>query len=203
MAIFGCALALIGEAPAGPRCGAGAESSKWTSVGLRTAPSALGDEICNSQTAGPAEQTRAFVRHQSGSSVTHVRAWSRLMVSNVPFAPYPLPLWERVDASEASGRVRGSFPTPPHPPRSQGLARHPLPQGERVTEFASLQEVSVAPSPLHLPGRRAVLFVFELNAHCPELITNAIGLTEVLRLAGGVARVDQRRDLFFIHFTTL
>src|SRR6185369_7801171 len=47
---------------------------------------------------------------------------------------YPLPL--RVDASVASGRVRGSSQQPPHPPRAFG-ARHPLPQGERVTEFAS------------------------------------------------------------------
>src|SRR5262245_49285396 len=50
---------------------------------------------------------------------------------------YPHPLRERVVASAASGRVRGAPRRPPHPPCGFA-ARHPLPQGERVTECMAL-----------------------------------------------------------------
>src|SRR5262249_10621094 len=53
----------------------------------------------------------------------------------------PLPLRERVDASEASVRVRGlRRKTTPHPARPPSRARHPLPQGERVIERAGRAE---------------------------------------------------------------
>src|SRR5262249_34201770 len=53
----------------------------------------------------------------------------------------PLPLRERVDASGASGRVRGLRRSTPHPARPRSRARHPLPQGERVTERAARAEI--------------------------------------------------------------
>src|SRR5262249_27240539 len=92
-----------------------------------------------------------------------------------PRAPYPLPLRERVDASAASGRVRGSWLKPPHPPRGFA-ARHPLPQGQRVSEFA-------ARSSFHLPRGGPVLMVLELDAHRLELVADAVRLREVLRFA--------------------
>src|SRR5262249_36675299 len=93
----------------------------------------------------------------------------------VPRTPYPLPLRERVDASAASGRVRGFWPSSPHPPRGFA-ARHPLPQGERVSECAAC-------SSRYFPRRGTVLVVLELDAHRLEPVADAVRLREVLRPA--------------------
>src|SRR5262249_16386240 len=102
---------------------------------------------------------------------------------NLPRARYPLPLRERVAASVASGRVRGVWSRSPHPPRGFA-ARHPLPQGEGVLECA-------ARSSLYLPSRSAVLVFLSLDARCVELGAKSRGLSGILRLAGGIARVDK------------
>ena len=51
-------------------------------------------------------------------------------------------------------------------------------------------------SPLHLPRRHdlsggGVLRILELDAHGGKLVADAIGFFEVLRLAGGVAGIDE------------
>ena len=46
-------------------------------------------------------------------------------------------------------------------------------------------------SPLHLPGRRAVLIVLQRDAHRRELVADAVGLGPVLCGAGGEAGRDQ------------
>src|SRR5438876_7817103 len=77
--------------------------------------------------------------------------------------------------SPVFGRAGESRIRPPHPPRRlrcAAAARHPLPQGDRVTEFA-------ARSSLHLPSRGAVLAVLEFNAHGMQLVPNTVRLFEV------------------------
>src|SRR3989442_5231549 len=89
-----------------------------------------------------------------------------------------------------AGGVRGSLrlsdaKRPPHPARAQrGLrkrrkprcdARHPLPQGERVSECA-------ARSSRHLPGV-AVLRILKPYAHGGQLVSDAIGFGKILRLS--------------------
>jgi len=105
--------------------------------------------------------------------------------------------------SIASGR--GRSPEPPHPPHGPAKlaepqaslnARHPLPQGERVSEYAPR-------SSLDLPDRGAVLLVLKLNAYRFELVADTVGLLEVSRLAGGVATVNQRIDLTLVHASAL
>src|SRR5262249_42881722 len=60
-----------------------------------------------------------------------------------PQARFPLPLWERVVRAEGEDRVRGfariRLQATPHPARrSLVLATsHPLPQGERGSEYAA------------------------------------------------------------------
>src|SRR5262249_5811790 len=81
------------------------------------------------------------------------------------------------------------------PPRPQ-LAPYPLPLRERVSECASR-------SSLHLPDRRAVFLVLELDSHRIELVANLIRYLEVLRLACGVAGVDQCYDLVVVYASTL
>src|SRR6185437_8475 len=99
----------------------------------------------------------------------------------------PLPLGERVDASVASGRERGSPKETPLPPHSRfAFARHPLPQGER-----GRKKRSALTSSRHLP-RGAVLGILEHDAHGGELVAEAVGLLEVLGLARRGAGVDQR-----------
>src|SRR5215471_2922906 len=109
---------------------------------------------------------------------------------NLPRAPYPLPLRERVAASAASGRVRGSLLRSPHPPRGFA-ARHPLPQGERGSECA-------AHSSFCLPSGSSVLVVLELDAHRLELVADAVGLLETFRLARGITCIDERVHLICI-----
>src|SRR5262249_26169320 len=95
----------------------------------------------------------------------------------------PLARW--ADASEASGRVRGSSPRPPHPPRGFA-ARHPLPQGERVSGRASR-------SSRDLPGG-AVLRVLQYYAHCRELVTDAVCLPEIFGFTCCITLANERRD---------
>src|SRR6266581_69368 len=72
---------------------------------------------------------------------------------------------------------------------------YPLPQGERVTEFASQ-------SSRNLP-RRSVFRIRQHDAHCLEFITNTIGLLKILCLARDVARVDHCLNLGLVDASTL
>src|ERR1700704_1367209 len=58
-----------------------------------------------------------------------------------------------------------------------------------------------ARSSLHLPDRRAVFLVLELDAHRLELVADSVGFLEILRLAGGIARVDKLFDRSLIETT--
>jgi protein ImuB len=81
-------------------------------------------------------------------------AWAlaRYGVRNRQFSPSPLAGEGGEDQwSEPESRARGASSTPPHPPRSQAFARHPLPQGEREKAFiipAAAAGEALAPLPL-------------------------------------------------------
>src|SRR5262249_27959919 len=60
-----------------------------------------------------------------------------------------------------------------------------------------------APSSRYFPSRSSVLVVLELDTHCLELVADAVGVFEILRLAGGVARVDERVHLIRIDDTAV
>src|SRR5215831_17134839 len=60
-----------------------------------------------------------------------------------------------------------------------------------------------APSSRYFPSRSSVLVVLELDTHRLELVADTVGVFEILRLAGGVARVDERVHLIRIDDTAV
>src|SRR5262249_38632096 len=80
-----------------------------------------------------------------------------------------------------------------------------LPAAARPPAETAAAQASTAraPSSRCLPSRGAVLVVLELDVHCLELVADAVGLSEILRLAGGIARVDKRVHLIRIDDTAV
>src|SRR5262249_7063986 len=56
-----------------------------------------------------------------------------------------------------------------------------------------------APSPQYLPSRGAVLVVLELDAHRLELIADAIGFLEILRLTSSISSITQAQYHLLVH----
>src|SRR5215471_18146635 len=83
----------------------------------------------------------------------------------------------------------GVVESPPHPT--------PLPASGEREQRGVYGRAQSAPSSRDLP-RRAVLGVLEHHAHRGKLIADPIRLLEVLRLARGVTRLDERPDFDFV-----
>src|SRR5262245_30716768 len=92
------------------------------------------------------------------------------------------PMLRSCRVGKGAGQVHRSFP----------VRRHSAVHTLRRCEF------DAARSSPHLPQRRAIFLVFELHPNCLELVTNTIGLLEVLRPARGIASVDERHHLALV-----